>query len=305
MRRTKGFVTAAAVCAVTGALVAAAGSAPLPPPANALLGGGSVGTRTAPGHADVKFTSIQISPDGTRLHFYGDWNARCDGGGVVTASFDEIVRISADGSFSGTGPVKSEVADGTFEFRGKLSRVALGGRSLDAARGTGRVRFAFRPDATRTHACDTAQVEWQARTTPKVTGKARPKNGGTYYGNTSDTLPFVMRVSPDGKQIVQAAALFVLDCNNRVEPILDAEIAPATPIGRSGSFVSVERSEETVRAAELWGEGSVMKYVAVFHGKFGTWAVRGGLTVKATVTARDGTTVDICASRPLSFAASL
>jgi hypothetical protein len=285
--------------------VAAGAGAAYTPAADALLGGGSVGAQRTTDHLDVKFTTIRIQKDGKSLHFYGDWIARCDGNLLVTANFDQIVPIAADGSFSGTGPLNSEIADGTFEFNGKLSRIVLGGRSVEAARGTGRVNFSFHPDPAQPHACDTTVVNWQARTSPTASGKATPRKGGSYYGNTSATFPVVMRVSSNGKQVVQTGLEFVLKCAKREQPSLEADITPTMAIGRNGSFVNVERYEERIRAAQIWGEGSVMKYTAVFRGKFGAWAVRGSLKVDATVVASDGTTLDTCSSGPLSFAASL
>jgi hypothetical protein len=284
------------VAAAAAVLVAASPSST--PTHGQLLGGGSVGSRPAAGHADVAYTTIRVSKDGKSVHFYGDWPARC-ARGVATASIDRVIPLQPDGSFVGAGVLNTAAAVGTFELRGRLERRSIGGLELDAGSGNGSAELAPRAPGSAT--CRTGSVAWQVRAAPRIVGPPTPKPGAPYFGNDSDTDPVVLRVSPDGSSTVQAGLEFGLRCRySRFR--FASEIVPATPIGRDGRFSAVHRYTSTLAGSRY--SGASARFTATLAGRFAASTVAGSLAVDVRITARTGALVDTCHART-SFTASL
>jgi hypothetical protein len=284
-----------ALAVAAGLLVAAA---PFAAPKGELLGGGRVGPRPTPGHADVAYTTLRVSKDARSIHVYGDWPARCGDGSVVTLDFDRVVALRRDGTFLAAGLLKEAALVGTFELEGRLRRATIGGQALTAAEGTGSADFAPRGGAT---ACRTGQVDWQVRSRPRVGGPPTPKKGAAYYGSNDQTDPVVLRVSRDGRAIVQAGIEFALACRY-ARFRFASEVVPGAAIARDGSFSTVQRY--TSRLAGSRYAGAVGRFTARLSGRFGASSVGGSLRVDVRLVGRTGALIDTCHSAT-RFAASL
>ena len=262
------------------------------PPAGSLLGGGAVGAQFVPlANYGLHFTTVSLTADGKSVRFYGDWNARCRGySGAVTASFFHQVDAHGDGSFKGSGPLESTAADGTFTFEGRFT-------GSGSASGTGQAVFTFH-GGNSSYKCDTGIVSWQARTSVSRVGRARPVAGHTYYGNTTQRLPVVLRVSPDGRSIVQQAALWNAKCKKNLAGLGRATSSPTFPIARDGTFSFTERYTENYN-------GFVAHITSTHEGRFGLSTATG--TWRVRVDVRDGANkaADSCGSGPMRWAARI
>ena len=277
----------------------ASSAAAFAPKQGALLGGGRVGPARTPNHLDVDFTTIRISEDGKSLHFYGDWPALCGDGRSVTANVDRVAPIQPDGSFFAAGLLTSATAVGTFELGGRLARTSIGGQQLEIASGTGRSQFALR---TGRITCKTPLVAWQVRSAPRVVGPPTPKRGAPYFGSDDQTDPVVLRVSRDGRSIVQAGVEFGLDCKHK-RFLFASDLVPGATIRRDGSFSSTQRYRSAPGDARF-GAGNLARFTAVFEGRFGASTVAGSLRVGVRVVGKAGALADTCSSFT-RFAASL
>jgi hypothetical protein len=284
------------LAAAAALLVAAAPS--FAPTRGELLGGGMVGAVPTPGHVDVAYTTIRVSRDGKSIHFYGDWPARC-GRGVVTAGVDRALRLQPDGSFVGAGVLSTAGAVGTFELQGRLERKSIGGQELDLGSGTGSAELAPRVAGAKT--CRTGQIAWQVRSAPRVVGPPTPKRDAAYFGSDDDTDPVVLRVSRDGRSLVQAGLEFGLDCRySRFR--FASEIVPTTPIGRDGRFAAAHTYTSTLPGTRY--AGATAHFAATLTGRFGSSTVAGALRVDVRITAKSDAVVDTCRAST-HFAASL
>jgi hypothetical protein len=301
-------VAFAVACLLAGgiAYTAVAASDAFVPKKYALLGGGVLGAQRTTTHADVSWVTIRVAKDGKSVHFYGDnLTGACSGGQApISTAGDLSVPLRADGSFAGSGPIaKSAIADGTFQFKGKLSHLVVGGQKVEGATGTAQAEFTFHQDPSHPSTCKTPVIRWQARTNPKVTGSAVPRKGATYYGNNTDTSPVLIRVAPNGKQVVQAALEFVITCTSKKQ-LLQNDTVPTMTIKAGGTFSNTEAYDGNPQRVALdWGTGASAHYVATFKGKFGASSVGGSLNVVVTVT-KNGSKIDSCTSST-TFAASL
>lgn len=266
--------------------------AALPSP-GALLGGGAVGERFVPlANYDLHFTTVSVNSDGKSVKFYGDWNARCDGfRGAVTTVFFKQVDLKKDGTFKGKGPLESTSAEGTFTFEGRF-------KDPGSASGTGGVKFSF-GSGGRSYRCDTGPVSWQVRTSVDRSGRARPLAGRSYYGNTSQRLPVVLRVSRDGRSVAEQAVLWDAHCKKNVTGLGRATGSPPIAISSDGTFSFTERYTETYGAF-------VARITSTHEGRFGRSTVAGTWRVKVDV--RNGSTnvkADSCDSGLVRWAARL
>jgi hypothetical protein len=289
--------TAAAVVVAAVAAAAALGAGKLPD--RTLLGGGAIGPAYREvARFDVHHVSMRLLAGGRKAHFYGDWNSRCAGfGAPVTATFDQVVPIAADGSFTGTGPIPGDLASGTFTFAGRLS--------ADRARasGSGHVEFAFRPnggDAARAYDCS-ARVSWQARTTPPAaTGKAAIALDRAYYGNTSQRYPFVLRSPRSGARAVpQASLMWDAKCKVQKGGTGGYMTSPPAALAGDGSFGYTERFDKT------FADGVVGHYTSKLEGRFGATSAAGTWRIQLRLVNADGTTRDTCDSGLIAWAAAL
>ena len=240
----------------------AASGRPAFPAGGALLGGGSVAKQfVGAANYHLHFTTVSLTSDGRRVKFYGDWNARCDGwSGPVTATFFQEVGINPDGTFQGKGPLDSTSADGTFAFRGRFS-------GAGRASGTGSVRFTFH-NGDSSYRCQTGTLGWQVRTALNRFGRPRPAAGHAYFGNTTQRLPMVLRVAPDGRSVSQQALLWNAPCKHSLAGLGRATSSPTMPIRGNGSFGFTERYDETY--------GNFVAHITSRHtGRFGLSTATG------------------------------
>lgn len=270
---------------------APAGSSALPPP-NALFGGGSIGPAYALRHGNVHFTSIRVSPDGRTVTLHGDWRARCDGlKAPVTASFvARDLPLDRVGSFTGTGPIETPLATGTFTIAGAFVEPR-------SASGSGSVTFAYTRDG-RTHSC-AVFVDWETRAAPRREGRPAPVRGAAYYGVTSQSYPFLLRVSKDGRKVAHAALIWDARCTGTPDGTGGDAVAHATPIRRGSRF------ELAFAEIERPAPGQLAVTSSTLRGVFGEGSVSGVWSVTRTVRSDDGTLLDSCSSGPVSFAARL
>jgi hypothetical protein len=280
-------------------LVAAASLSFAPTP-GALLGGGTIGPALTADQADVGFTTIRVSQDGKRLHFYGDWPARCGDGHVVTANIDRVVSLQADGSFVAAGLMNSSTVVGSFELRGRLDRRSIGGQELDVAAGSGSAELSSRRGSATS--CKTPLLSWQVRSTPRVGGAPTPRKGAAYFGSDDQTDPVVLRVSRDGRSIVQAGIEFGLDCKHK-RFLFASDVVPGARIGSDGRFAKVQRYASPVKDARF-PTGSIARFTATLSGRFGASTVAGSLKVDVRIESAGAALVDTCHSET-TFAASL
>jgi hypothetical protein len=271
------------------ALAARAASVqPAMPPGGSLLGGGAVGTRFVPlASYQLHFTTVTMARDAKSVSFYGDWNGRCAGyGGAVTATFWQRADIRGDGTFEGKGPLESTAAEGTYVFSGRFT-------GAGSAAGTGRVVFTFKSGGS-SYTCDTGTVSWQVRTSVNRFGRARPVAGRAYYGNTTQRLPMVLRVSADGRQIVQQAGLWNAKCRRNIAGLGRATSSPSFPIRRDGTFGFTERYTEAY--------GDFTAHITSTHeGRFGLSTAGGTWRVRVDVRDRAGKQADRCDSGALRW----
>ena len=260
------------------------------PPAGSLLGGGAVGAKFVPlANYGLHFTTVTVTDDGKSVRFYGDWNGRCEGfSGAVTASFFDQADIHGDGSFKGSGPLKSTSADGTFTFEGRFA-------GTGSAVGTGQVVFTFK-SGNSSYRCDTGSVSWQARTSVPRFGRPRPLAGRTYYGNTTQRLPVVLRVSADGRSIVEQATLWNAKCKKNIAGLGRATSSPTFPIGADGTFSFTERYTESY--------GGFVAHITSSHeGRFGLSTAAGTWRVRVDVRNSGNKVADSCDSGAMRWAA--
>ena len=264
-------------------VLASAASAPLAPPGE-LLGGGAIPEN---GTTGLHFVTVRVTPDGRHVKFYGDWNGACQGfTGAVTASFYKIAAIAKDGSFKGRGPLDSAVAAGPFSFEGAFT-------SPTSATGTGSVHFTFAPGPGKSYLCDTGTVAWQVRADRPLGGSPRPRPRAAYYGNTSQDLPFMLRVSPDGRSVVQAALLWSATCAKSKAGLSSATFTPTAPIAQ-GAFSTTQRYTD----AKLSG-----RVVSTDTGRFGQRAAAGTWHIHVVVVGRRGGIADKCDTGRISWKA--
>lgn len=269
------------------------GHALLPKP-RALLGGGAIGARFVPrANYELHFTTVSVGSDGRSVKFYGDWNGRCQGfEGPVTAAFFKQVEIDGDGSFDGKGELESTSATGRFEFRGRF-------KDAGSASGTGRVRFTFRPDPnSAAYSCDTGTVSWQTRTSMRNFGAPRPRPGRVYFGNTTQRLPVLLRVSPDGRFVSQQAVLWNAECKVNRTGLGRGTASPPVRI-RNGRFAFTEKYTERY--------GDFVANISSTHvGVFGATRVAGTWRVRVDVRrASNNKRADSCDSGRVSWSARL
>lgn len=261
----------------------AASGQPAMPPGGALLGGGAIGSEFVPlASYKLHFTTVRLGTSGTRIRFFGDWNGRCDGyNGAVTASFFQEVAVKDDGTFKGKGPLESTSAEGTFIFEGRFT-------GPGSAEGTGGVDFTFRSGSS-SYKCSTGTVVWQTRTSVDRFGRARPAAGRAYFGNTTQRLPMVLRVSRNGKRIEQQAGLWNATCKKNIAGLGRATSSPSFAIRPDGSFGFTERYTEAY--------GDFTAHITSTHtGRFGLSTASGTWRVKVDVQDTAGKSSDHCDS---------
>jgi hypothetical protein len=282
-----------ALAALVAAAVATSGNAL--PARGTLLGGGAVTPGYNPtGGYGLGFVSLAVAHrDGRTVVFYGDWNGNCPGyAGPVTATFVQRVAIRPDGSFSGSGAVPSTVAVGTFSFEGHFTGPA-------GAEGTGRVVFKYKPGNV-TYSCDTGKVTWQARADAGASGKPRPKPNGTYFGGTSQTLPIVLNLTPDGTAIAQAALLWNVQCQRNKSGIGRGTVSPPVSLDR-GSFSATSQYDD------LGIQPGVIAHVtSARSGRFGAVSATGTWRIHIELrTSANNQLIDVCDSGLVRWHASL
>jgi hypothetical protein len=292
-----------AVSAAALALAGIAAAKTALPAKNALLGGGMIGTKFVHGaHHDVGYTSIRVDKKtGKSVHVYGEWPTACTSTNYVTAVFDTVVPLKADGTFAGSGvtPKNDVVPEGvSYRFSGKF----LG---PTAAQVVGSATFAFVSNG-KSSKCASRNVRTEVRTTPKVTGTPSPKAGAAYYGNTSDTAAVALRVAANGKSVAQTAEEGWLDCKT---PELKANggpflrnTSPPAAIGADGTFHGEETFDDSTGA---FGAGTVAHIRSVLDGKFGATSVGGTWTVTADVVDQATNAAKDTCTRKVTWAASL
>lgn len=261
----------------------AASTHPAIPPGGSLLGGGAIGSAFVPlSSYELHFTTVSMTADGKVARFYGDWNGRCEGwNGAVTASFYQEAKIGSDGRFSGRGPLESTSAEGVFTFDGAFT-------GAGSAAGTGRVKFTFIQGSNR-YRCDTGEISWQARTSVDRFGRSDPRAGRAYFGNTTQRLPMVLRVSGDGRRIEQQAGMWNAKCKKNIAGLGRTTSSPSFPIARNGTFGFTERYTEAY--------GAFTAHIVSTHvGRFGLSTASGTWRVKVDVRDASGKRADSCDS---------
>jgi hypothetical protein len=76
-------------------------------------------------------------------------------------------------------------------------------------------------------------------------GRARPLGGKAYFGNTTQRLPMVLRVSPDGRTVDQQALMWNAKCKDNVAGLGRATSSPAMRIRPDGSFAQTKKRADS------------------------------------------------------------
>ena len=146
-----------------------------------------------------------------------------------------------------------------------------------------------------TYSCDTGTVNWQARTSVPRFGRPHPLAGRAYYGNTTQRLPMVLRVSADGRSVGQQAVLWNAKCRTNVAGLGRATSSPVMPIRADGTFSFTERYTENY--------GGFVAHITSSHeGRFGLSSAAGTWRVKVDVRNAAGKPADSCDSGPIRWA---
>jgi hypothetical protein len=103
----------------------------------------------------------------------------------------------------------------------------------------------------------------------------------------------MLRVSPDGRSVVQAALLWSATCAKSKAGLSSATFTPTAPISQ-GAFSTTQRYTD----AKLSG-----RVVSTDTGRFGQRAAAGTWHIHVEVVGRRGGIADTCDSRPISWKA--
>jgi hypothetical protein len=299
--RRAGIAALAAVFVLAGAAVAAAGG--VSPFKEALLGGGSIEASFRQGfHPKLAWINLAVGKDGRTVTAYGDWNASCKGlAPPARASFTtKPFTLRPDGTFTVVGDLAASNTAGHYALTGRFT-------SATSAAGSGQSQFTFAADDGKRYDCDTGNVKWQARDDVHAGagGKAAPKAGAVYYGNThgpNGRLPLVLRVGRSGRTLEEAAGLVDARCTKDPSYYVHADpIFARVKIRPDGSFTSSPSYTDSLVGKQQGQEGRVTMTV---KGKFGKTTVSGTWRVDVKiVVSGSGAPVDSCSSGLLTFKA--
>lgn len=267
------------------------------PKKGTLYGGGQIGRSFRQGrHGDVQFVSLAVTRDGKGAKAFVDFNTTCPGADrILPASVMEELELDPRGGLFASGPYREEgpngSQEGTFRFAGRFV-------SPDTARGTARLRMTVRfADGRPELACDSGTVGWEVRNPGARGQEGEVEGGAAYFGSSSDSFPFLLRVAGSGRGVAQAALEYNLRCKNTTGGFFRNEVMPPARIRRDTftggqAFDFALTPELTARA------------VSSVKGRFGKSRVTGAWRVRATIVNREGAPVDECDSGRMTWQAT-
>ncbi len=284
------------IAAASGLLLAAA----CPPPAGAvtLFGGGTV-TPTTDEPAPLYLIAVDHRRAGIIARAGGPCtNGRTGFGDFQTHRFPLRAqgRFHISGSF--TSGVSGGVAKATYRIRGRV-------RARDGVvTGTASVRVTF-PDLTapgRTIVCAGNRRAFRARN-PAVPS-ANPRSSA-FYGVTSQGLPMLLRVTPDGTAVVPLRFQTTLACNALGPVDVSAQLrVPATAPGVFATATSVTESfrpaigSPVTIPAGTYGFDPLTIQAQVAGGR-----AIGTIAASSRVGNAQHRLIDTCAAPPVAFSA--
>jgi hypothetical protein len=259
-----------------------------------VLGGGNLGPTYADPQPNLHLTSVTVSPDGTTLNVRGEWSARCGSQlRPVTASFTaEEVPLLPDGSFAASDAFLASGGAGTYSLVGVFT-------TPSSVSGSGSARLTIQAGGAVV-TCKTPALSWEARAGARVNGRPKPQARQSYYGLTAQSLPLVLRVSPNRYRVAQAAVRWHASCTAAAEGLDGIALAPPTAASTKGRFsVTFSNVDEPE-------QGLVSLTTFTLRGTYGTGNVGG--TYESTTGVWDfssGALLDTCSTGRVSWAARL
>lgn len=223
--------------------LALAATAPAAPKADALFGGGTIGTGTRGAQdADTHFTGARINADDpSKLTFYADVTLKCENKTTTLASVAvENVQIGADGTFAGTaphsaaGPLGSE--GGELSFTG---RVVTDTRIDGTVSATSTVDLKDKPPFD----CTMGPSDYTMFDNRNDPNAAALTPGGVYAGTTAEDFSALARLNAAGTGFTKAAVQGNLTCKVNKNGLFQANITPGRLITlrADGTFSGTER----------------------------------------------------------------
>jgi hypothetical protein len=213
------------------------------------------------GSAGVNVVSAKVAGDGKTLDLQMRVALRCSGR-LLASPATEFggVKIGRDGRFSA-----------------KLGAVAIKG-TIDGGRAGGTLSLSDQ-------GCDAVEKRWQARDVraPRRARRGGARKGGRYYGTNATVQdlfdskgargPFMLRVSKDGRAVVQAFMRAKWACKEGAAPperfFDNQDVAGSFRISKRGRFGKTFTAE----AAE--DDGTVTIFKTSFEGRFAHGSVTG------------------------------
>ncbi len=239
-----------------------------------------------PADAGLTLVAVRTADDGS-ARVSAKVAAGCGVGNATRA-----VQVAADGTLGFSATVRRGAGDGVRQ----TTRIALSGQLAGAsASGTVTARLTFRRGGRVVERCSTTRA-WTARAAAAEPAAGAPAAGGAYYGLTSQTEPFVLRVDAAAARVRTAAFEYVQRC--RREPFEWENITPGAAIAADGTFRLRERF--SIR----WKEGRE-RYRVKVDGRFTTTGVSGTLSVSSVLRSPGGRVLDRCRTGRTTFAAVL
>jgi hypothetical protein len=304
--RGRAAVTAAVSLIAACFCALALGATPIVPKKNALLGGGWISPAyTGVTHPNLTLVNVRVSANSKTANVYLDLTAPCQG---TYSAYKVPVTVKAVPVAGGTFSLKGQMHDQDPNSAGQYT---ITGRFLSptSAAGTASETFAYKNGGVM-ESCITPTIHWQARADTNMTsaaGKPALRKGAFYYGNTSQTYDMVLRLTPDGRHVAQAAALMDEHCSKdpanyvfHVDPVASL----STAISANGSFtdtVVIHNAAFTTRDG-VSASGELTEKMA---GRFGASSVVGTWQVTEVLHDSTGALIDTCTSKVVKFKADL
>lgn len=211
---------------------------------------------------------------------------------------------------SGSGKDGRFHIGGSFDFRipGASAKVVYRIRGRVRARsgvvtGVASVRASF-PNATtgKTIICATSRRAFRARS---PVSRAPRHSRGPFYGVTSQGLPIVIRLAPDGSALAPAALWARLSCN--IAGPVEATVRLRVPVTAPGAFaVATAVSESFIPAlgsSTPIPAGTYTYDPLGFQAQVGGGRATGSIGVSGRVGNAGKILVDTCAAPPIAFTA--
>jgi hypothetical protein len=239
---------------------------------------------------DVTWVSARVSKDQKTVDFYGDIDLYCGGQNAGVYLTFATVPLRSGGRFSGADPIEPETNSGltgVMKFSGRFTARGIASGSLTIS-------------GTKSGTpCETRKIPWQLRSPFLAPHPRAAETGGTYYGNTKDTFPVMVRTNASGTRLRQASLEYVYKCQNSNQESYGNEVTPGTALSKTGAFHSKDHFSHAT------APGITGHWTSTVDGRVkgdratGTWTINIQMTRDS-----DGAVVDNCTTNAIEFNAA-